>query len=112
MRHSPPHSFPAARCSWLRIDPRTTSARTTNEAFGVSAPNRIARETLYTFCQGMKVAVECVLMAADAGLLDMSAEVLSIAGTDQGADTALILKPAYTRTFKKLRIREILAKPR
>jgi uncharacterized protein len=42
----------------------------------------------------------------------LSAELLSVAGTDQGADTALILKPAYTRNFKKLRIREILAKPR
>jgi hypothetical protein len=83
-----------------------------NEAMGVKTPNRIVRETLYRFCQGMKVAVECALMAADAGLLDMSQEVLSIAGTGEGADTAIVLKPAYTRTFAELEIREILAKPR
>jgi hypothetical protein len=83
-----------------------------SEALGVVAPNKVVRETLYRFCQGMKVAVECALMAADAGLLDMSQEVISIAGTGEGADTALVLKPAYTRTFDDLEIREILAKPR
>jgi hypothetical protein len=83
-----------------------------SEAFGAIAPNRIVRETLYTFCQGMKVAVEVAIEAADAGLLDMSNEVIAIAGTGEGADTALVLKPAYARTFKELEIREILAKPR
>jgi hypothetical protein len=83
-----------------------------NEAFGVRAPNRIVRETLYRFCQGMKVAVEVAVMAADAGLLEMSREVIVIAGTDEGADTALVLLPAYARKFKELEIREILAKPR
>lgn len=83
-----------------------------SEAFGVRAPNRIVRETLYRFCQGMKVAVEVAVMAADAGLLEMSREVIAIAGTGEGADTALVLAPAYARKFKELEIREILAKPR
>jgi hypothetical protein len=83
-----------------------------SEAFGGRAPNRIVRETLYRFCQGMKVAVEVTVMAADAGLLDMTREVIAIAGTDEGADTALVLVPAYARKFKELEIREILAKPR
>jgi hypothetical protein len=81
-------------------------------AFTSTAPNAIVRETLYTFCQGMKVAVEVALMAADAGLLDMAQEVIAIAGTDRGADTAVVLQPAYSRQFQKLQIREILAKPR
>jgi hypothetical protein len=51
-------------------------------------------------------------MAADAGLLDMSKEVISIAGTGSGADTAIVCKPAYPRTFHQLQILEILAKPR
>jgi hypothetical protein len=72
----------------------------------------IVRETLYRFSQGMKVAVECLLMAADAGLLDMNKEVISIAGTSTGADTAIVCKPAYPRTFHQLEILEILAKPR
>jgi uncharacterized protein len=72
----------------------------------------IVRDTLYRFSQGMKVAVECLLMAADAGLLDMSREIITIAGTGGGADTAIVCKPAYPRTFFDLEIREVLAKPR
>lgn len=83
-----------------------------NTSFGSSAPNVVVRKTLYTFCQGMKVAIEITLMAADAGLLDMTQEVIAIAGTDYGADTALVLKPAYSRKFTKLHVCEILAKPR
>jgi len=74
--------------------------------------NRVVRETLYRFSQGMKVAVEVTVMAAEAGLLDMDSDVIAIAGTDSGADTALVLKPAYARDFGQLKIREILAMPR
>ncbi len=83
-----------------------------SEAFGETPANRIVRETLYRFCQGMKVAVEIAIMAAEAGLLSMDREIIAIAGTGEGADTAVVLHPAYARTFKKLKIREILAKPR
>lgn len=75
-------------------------------------PNRVVRETLYRFSQGMKVAVEVALMAAEAGLVDMGADLIAIAGTDSGADTAIVLKPAYARHFGQLKIREILAMPR
>jgi hypothetical protein len=60
----------------------------------------------------MKVAVEMSLMAADAGVIDISKELIAIGGTDEGADTAIIFKPAYARKFKDLEIREIIAKPR
>jgi len=83
-----------------------------NEAFGQMPPNRIVRETLYRFCQGMKVVVEVAVMAADAGLLDMGRECIAVAGSSEGADTAVVLTPAYARKFSDLRIREILAKPR
>ena len=83
-----------------------------SEKHGGRAVEEIVRDTLYRFSQGMKVAVECLLMAADAGLLDMSQEVISIAGTSSGADTAIVCKPAYPRTFLDLEIREVLAKPR
>jgi len=83
-----------------------------SDKYGGRAPEEIVRDTLYRFSQGMKVAVECILMAADAGLLDVSQEVIAIAGTDSGADTAIVCKPAYPRTFHTLEIREVLAKPR
>jgi len=83
-----------------------------SEKYGGRAPEEIVRETLYRFSQGMKVAVECILMAADAGLLDMKQEVIGIGGTNRGADTAIVCKPAYPRAFLTLEIREVLAKPR
>lgn len=82
------------------------------EKHGARAIEEIVRDTLYRFCQGMKVAVECLLMAADAGEIDVSQEVISIAGSGSGADTAIVCKPAYPRTFLDLEIREVLAKPR
>lgn len=81
-------------------------------AFSSAAPSLIVRETLRTFGQGMKVAVEISLMAADAGLLDMSHEVIAVAGSSSGADTAIVLRPTFTRRFQELHICEILAKPR
>ena len=72
----------------------------------------IIAHTLYTFSQGTKVAVEDVLMAADAGLLEMDQEVISIAGAGEGCDTALVISPAYSSKFFDLRVREIVAKPR
>ena len=80
--------------------------------FGGSPVNEAVRETLYRFCQGMKVAVEVVLMAADAGLIRTDREVIAIAGTGDGADTAIVVKPAYPRKFFDLKIKEIIAKPR
>ena len=72
----------------------------------------MVRETLYRFSQGMKVAVEIALMAADAGLIPVDREVIAIAGTGEGADTAIALQPAYSRKFHELKIKEIIAKPR
>jgi hypothetical protein len=82
------------------------------DGLGVPGAQDIASKVLYRFCQGMKVAVEVALMAADAGLLDMRREAIAVGGTGEGADTAIVVKPAYTRTFQKLEIREIIGKPR
>ena len=73
---------------------------------------QIVTQTLYRFSQGMKVCVEIVLMAADAGLIGVDREVISIAGTGEGADTVIVVKPAYPRNFHEFEIRELLCKPR
>jgi len=83
-----------------------------HEKYGGSSITRAVRDTLYRFGQGMKVCVEIVLMAADAGLISMDGEVMAIAGTGDGADTCIVVKPAYARKFFDLEIREIIAKPR
>jgi len=63
------------------------------------------------FGQGTKVAVEAALMAADAGKLSTVRPCISMGGTSEGADTALLLKAAHAQDFFDLRIMEFLAKP-
>lgn len=68
--------------------------------------------TLRIFGEGMKVAIEIALMAADAGLVSTQEPCLSVGGTGQGADTAILLRPAHAQNFFDMKILEILAKPR
>lgn len=82
------------------------------EKSGGRSIEEVVRDTLYRFGQGMKVCVEIVLMAADAGLISMGGEVMAIAGTAEGTDTCIVVKPAYPRKFYEFEIREIVAKPR
>ncbi len=72
----------------------------------------IVAYTLRTFGEGTKVAIEISLMAADSGLIRTDEEVISIAGTDRGADTALVLLPVNTQDFFDLKVLEIICKPR
>lgn len=77
----------------------------------------LVRETLYTFGQGMKVAVEVVLMAVAAGIVAPYRDVIGVGGTGTGADTAIVLRSTYPGTVfaedvsKRLEVREILAMP-
>ena len=68
--------------------------------------------TLRIFGEGIKVVAEITLMAADAGLIRTDREVIAIAGTGRGADTAAVLLPAHAQNFFDIRVLEILAKPR
>lgn len=61
---------------------------------------------------GVKVAVECTLMAADAALVRTDEDVIAIAGTGSGADTAIVLQPVNSQDIFDLKIKEILCKPR
>ena len=66
---------------------------------------------LRCFSQGVKVAVEIAVMAAEAGAVQESDRVIAVAGTGFGADTSLLLKPARKRTINKLEIYKILCMP-
>jgi hypothetical protein len=68
--------------------------------------------TLRMLGQGMKVAIEVSLMAADAGLISPDEEVIAIGGTARGADTAIVVKPAHAHNAFSLRVKEIICKPR
>ncbi len=71
----------------------------------------VIASTLRIFGQGMKVVCEITLMAADAGLVQTGEDIIAIAGTGRGADTAVVLKPVNTNNFFDLKVREILCKP-
>ena len=67
--------------------------------------------TLYIFGQGMKVTCEIAMMAADSGLVRTDEDVIAIAGTNRGADTAIVFTPVNSDNFFDLRVKEILCKP-
>jgi uncharacterized protein len=74
-------------------------------------PVLLIADTLRLFGQGLKVAVEISIMAADAGALS-GKDIIAVGGTAKGADCAVVLKPACQSDFFDIRIREILCKPR
>ena len=86
--------------------------RAVRKKFGTIQLLELISHTLRLFGEGMKVAVEISRMAADAGLIPADRDVISIAGTSSGADTALRVKPANSARFFDLKVREIIAKPR
>ncbi len=86
--------------------------RAVRKKLGTYELEEIVAYTLRNFGEGTKVAVEIAIMAADAGLIPTQKPCISIGGTSQGADTAILLRPAHAQNFFDLRIMEILAKPR
>ena len=80
--------------------------------FNTMYPAGIIAQTLRLFGQGMKVVVEITAMAADAGAIPVDRDVIAIAGSSWGADTAVVIKPAYSHTLFDMYVREIIAKPR
>ncbi|MBW2028515.1 MAG: hypothetical protein JRJ31_05500 [Deltaproteobacteria bacterium] len=80
--------------------------------FNTHVTGDVMSNTLRIFGQGMKVACEIAMMAADGGLVRTDEDIISIGGTRYGADTAILLKPLNSHQFFDLRIREILCKPR
>ena len=67
--------------------------------------------TLRILGQGIKVCVEIAAMACDAGLAPPG-DVIAVAGTGQGADTACLIKGDSSNRFFHIKVREILAKPK
>jgi len=72
----------------------------------------IIADTRRRLSQGVKVGVECVMMAADAGVIPVDQDVVAVGGTNRGADTAIVVRPANSRRFHDLKIREIVCMPR
>jgi hypothetical protein len=80
---------------------------------GASRVETVAEALRALFGQGMKVCVEVTIMAADNGAIPCGeVEVIAVAGSGSGADTACVVRPAHANGFFNFQVREILAMPR
>ena len=66
------------------------------------------------FGVGLKVAIECAIMAADSGAISIE-KAIAVGGTSsekgQGADCAIVVWPSHSNNFFDFRVLEILSKP-
>lgn len=85
--------------------------------YSFPTPESIFKDALYAFGQGMKVAVEVVIIATESGLIEPFKDVIGVGGSGRGADTAIVVRSTYAGTVfskdkdKRLEIREIIAMP-
>ena len=79
---------------------------------GGSRTDAVAETLRRTIAIGLKVAVECTLIAADQGKVPVGKEVIAVGGTAQGADMVCVILPANTARYFDLQVREIVAMPR
>ncbi len=77
-----------------------------------SSPGEIISQALRMVGVGIKVSIECTIMAADAGLISTDEDIIAVAGTRSGADTAIVVCPVNSQNLFELKVKEILCKPR
>ncbi len=77
--------------------------------FGTIGPVELMAHCLRCFGQGIKVAVEVAVMAADSAAAPTSEDIVAIGGSGKGADAAVVIRAAHQNNFFDLRVREIIA---
>jgi len=88
------------------------AGRAVRKKFDTMQVDEIMANVLRIFGEGMKVACEISLMAADAGLIRTDEDSIAIAGSSRGCDTAIVVRPANVHALFDLKVKEILCKPR
>jgi len=86
-------------------------SRAMRSKYNMYVLGEVIADTLRIFGAGTKVACEISMMAADAGVVRTDEDIISIAGSGQGADTAVVLRPVNTHNFFDLKVKQILCKP-
>ena len=85
-----------------------------NRFSGVSHTEVLAESLRCLLGVGMKVAIECTIMAADSGGISIE-KTIAVGGTFSkaggGADCAIVAWPSHSNNFFDFRVLEILAKP-
>jgi uncharacterized protein len=112
----PESALAEMRASGARVHTATHAfggvGRAVRRKFDTWQAEEIIAQTLKRFGEGVKVAVEVTLMAADGGLISPHREVIACGGTGHGLDSALVLRPAHAQSFFEVEILEIICKPR
>jgi uncharacterized protein len=90
----------------------SSAARAFREKYGGIDILEVVADALRRFSAGVKVGVECVMMAADAAAIPVDQDVVAVGGTSRGADTAIVVRPANAQRFFDLKVREIIGMPR
>jgi len=87
--------------------------------YGYIPPSWVASETLQALGgYGLKTAVEVLLMATDCSAVPSLVDIIAVAGTDKGADTAIVARSTFSTwmfssdSAKRFQVLEILAMPR
>jgi uncharacterized protein len=75
-------------------------------------PAEIVASSLRLLGQGLKVCVEISVMALDAGMIPHGEEVIAVAGSSRGADTACVILPAHSNNFFDTQVKEVICMPR
>lgn len=95
--------------------PQDLLDRLTGEGYAVRFSHEVdyaypdaVRDAYRRFSEGVKVAVEIAMIAADEGLVPVDRDVIAMGKWD----TALVVTPARSDHFAELRVRELLCKPR
>ncbi len=86
--------------------------RAMRKKYDTSSLEEIVAQALRMISVGVKVGIECAVMAADAGLARTDEDIIAIAGTGSGADTAIVVRPVNSQDLFDLKVKEILCKPR
>lgn len=83
-------------------------SRSISRKFGGPNYPELIAATFKAFGEGMKVAIEVSVMAADAGLVPTDRNIIAVGGTGQGCDAAILLRTAHQNSFFTLRVRQII----
>jgi len=89
--------------------------RSISNKFSGASHTEVLAETLRSLLGvGMKVAIECTIMAADSGAIPIQ-KTIAVGGTHSkkggGVDCAIVVWPSHFNNFFDFRVLEILAKP-
>jgi len=85
--------------------------RAMRKKFSSASPGEIIAQALRVLGVGIKVGIECTAMAADAGMVSTDEDIIAIAGTRSGADTAFVVRPVNSQDIFDLRVKEVLCRP-